>query len=295
MLSREDYFSPWRAAWTAGPWPTCCRASSRNPAGLLLFTVGNAISDKAGPGHEEDDRQDDQYPPRKMAPRFLLNRFGSGLTDHRFRNGLDRRRGGRRRLFHDRLRLEFHLARQIGDEVGALEEQQGQAGVDDHRAGIVLAVRPVAGRLLVRQQEFGPPGIPVLAFNQFAVIEHTDPFDRPEEVEVGAREVLDVAHRLAEDPLRATKPSRMRGSAWALLDLGRMSDEAASTGPCPSPEPMSPTVPAPSCGRAALPAPSSLAGASCTVASGAIACPMARPMSPTQVIGGLSCSPPPRL
>src|SRR5262245_23401031 len=113
-----------------------------------------------------------------------------------------------RRLTADRLTTDqaghfFQLVGQILGEIGALEEQQGKAGVHQVAVSRTQAHVPAAVRLLVEREDVQAPVIPVLAVDALKLVQHADALHRPQEVHLGARRrflarVADVAAEALE-------------------------------------------------------------------------------------------------
>src|SRR5438067_79000 len=97
-----------------------------------------------------------------------------------------------RRLPADRLAADqaghlFQLVGQILGEVGALQEQQGEAGVHQVAVARTQAHVPAAVGVLVEREYIQAPVEPVLAVNVLELVEDRDALHRPQEVHLGAR------------------------------------------------------------------------------------------------------------
>src|SRR5262249_53214636 len=143
-------------------------------------------------------------PSRGTPPEGSLYGAGGGGKKTGARAGVGRPAGPARRSpgsaaagvlgLDDQLQL---LAQVLG-QVGPLEDEQGEAGLDD-RAVAVVAGGEVAVGLLHGQHLTDGPGVPVLAADGLQAVQHADALQRPQEVEAAVVAALvEVADELGE-------------------------------------------------------------------------------------------------
>ncbi len=128
--------------------------------------------------------------------RLLLGRFGGGrLGSHLGFRRLWRNHEALHEVFIEVGRVEWQFGRQIFGEVGALEDQQGQAGVDGRVGAGITASLPVTVARLVSDQDFRAPAIPVPVADRRQVVKHSDALQRPEVIQVVHGQVDHAARR----------------------------------------------------------------------------------------------------
>src|ERR1043165_9353120 len=76
-----------------------------------------------------------------------------------------------------------HLGQVLGD-VGSFEEQQREGRIDEGAKRDVMFLTPAAIRLLRLHHDGVAPIVPVLAANHVLRVDHADPFQRPQKVQI---------------------------------------------------------------------------------------------------------------
>src|SRR5262245_30460596 len=95
--------------------------------------------------------------------------------------------------------MQLQPFRQVGNQVAAAQEEQGEGSIDRWRRAVISTARPGAVWPLASDQVVGAPAVPILAADGPELIQHRDALDRPEEIKVWRRRVVALL-RIADRP-----------------------------------------------------------------------------------------------